>query len=167
MITKEYLEKIYKVKNIIRYNNKLKLTHESVAEHSFFVSLITIKICEEYDLPDEIVFKCVLKSLLHDMPEMDINDITHDAKEVLNLRGVLKKYEDKFYIENFKKYANLMMDDSDDIVNAIVSYSDALSVRQYIDCELSLGNNTKEILEIDAEIDKRIKKLKTHLEGLL
>ena len=48
----EHLLYLYQLKNIIRYNSRKRLVNESVAEHSFYVALIALEICNERQLGD-------------------------------------------------------------------------------------------------------------------
>ena len=161
-----YLTETYKLKNVIRYNTRNKIKDESVAEHSFYVALFTLKLCDEYNIDEKYKSQAIIKALLHDMPEIELNDITHNVKERLNLRPFLKQYEDKYFEDNFKDYAELM-NNGDKIVNSIVILADAMSVYQYILNEVSLGNKTDDIQEILEESKTRINNLILTLENLL
>ena len=130
---------IYKLKTIIRYNQRQRIKDENVAEHSFFVTMLTLQICNKLQLSDEITYKAIVKALLHDMPEIELNDITYPVKIGLNLYPLLKEYENKYYEKNFAKYADLMKDE-ESLVSIIVDLADALSVFQYSINEESLGN---------------------------
>lgn len=165
-MTEKFLEEIYELRNLIRYNNKPKLHTESVAEHSFYVTLISLELCKEYNLSDDIIRQCLIKALLHDMPEMEINDITHEAKEKLGIRKLLEKYENEFYQKNYPEYVRLM-ENNNNIVDAIVEYADILSVQQYVNLEIDLGNQTKDIKEISNNVQKRITDIKQKLQQLL
>ena len=153
----EHLLYLYQLKNIIRYNSRKRLVNESVAEHSFYVALIALEICEQRQLDDATTLKCVVKALLHDMPEIEINDITYNVKEKLNLRGLLKEYEDNFYKEKCSKYADLMINNDDNEVNNIVKLADIYSVYQYVTNEIELGNKSNDIQDIYQDTLKRIK----------
>ena len=48
-----FLDEVYKLKDIIRYNTRVKITKESVAEHSFFVAVITLHLCNKYHLDEK------------------------------------------------------------------------------------------------------------------
>lgn len=137
---KTTLLKMYKLKDIIRYNHRSKIKNESVAEHSFFTSLITLELCKRLNLSNDITSSCIIKALLHDMPESELNDITYDVKTRLNLYPLLKKYEDEFFEREYADYASLMNNDEDNVVNLVVKYADALSVLQYSYNEIELGN---------------------------
>ena len=164
MISDQTLKEIYKLKNIIRYNTRSHIKNESVAEHSFYVGLIALMLCDELKVNETIKCKVIIKSLLHDMPEMNINAITYDAKEKLNLRPLLAKYENEYFEQNFPKYVELMKDDSEEnIVNVIVNLADVLSVKQFVNNEIALGNNDEDIKEIYRNTLIRIDRLKEKL----
>lgn len=159
-------DKYYKLKNIIRYNTTYHITKENVAEHSFYVALISLKLCEEYNIDEDTTNKCVIKALLHDLPEMELNDITHDTKEKLNLRKLLKSYEDDYYKQEFNKQFELMSNGTE-LINTIVDLADAYSVIQFSNLESNLGNKTKELCNIKKEINNRCRKLTEKLEKIL
>lgn len=154
-MTTDELRELYRLKNIIRYNTRSKIKTESVAEHSFYVAIIALKLCDEYGIDSITTRDIVIKALLHDMPEIEINDITYDAKERLNLRPYLKKYEDDYYDRRFPKYAKLMKKSST-LVQLIVDTADAMSVIQYANNEISLGNNSAEMQQILDESKVRV-----------
>lgn len=162
--TEKELAELYQLKNVIRYNNRLRLKDESVAEHSFFTTLIALKLCEKLNLSDELTNKCVIKALLHDMPETKLNDITYDVKSLLNIRPILQKYEHSYYDNYFERFADLMKnDDENNIINLVVKFADILSVLQYACNEISLGNNT--FLQIKICAEKRLNDVYKQLEN--
>lgn len=163
MIKLEVLENIYKLKNLIRYNNRTKLKDETVAEHSFFVSLISLMICDSLKLDKQVTYECLIKSILHDMPEIEMNDITHDVKIRLNLSQVLQEYEDEYYANNFESFASLMNLRDDSISSLIVNLADAESVKQFIQNEKKLGNQSSDIFEIEEESEARLRNLEKAL----
>lgn len=146
---KERLLEMYKLKNIKRYNHRTRLKEESVAEHSFFTTLIALELCKKFKLNDKDTLLCLVKSLLHDMPEIEFNDITYDVKLKLNLYPLLKIHEDKYFEEHFADYASILTNDDENLINLIVKYADAMSVLQYSYNELDLGNNTFEQIKLD------------------
>lgn len=163
---KDYLVDVYQLKNVIRYNTRNILKKESVAEHSFYVALFALKICDDYKIDTVNTKMSLIKALLHDMPEIELNDITHNVKERLNLRPFLKKYEDEYFVEHYKQHEWLMIEGNDKI-NAIVDLADAMSVYQYSLNETMLGNQSADIKEILDESKERVAKLKSKLEKVL
>lgn len=168
MLKNDTLMDIYQLKDVIRYNCRKHLKDESVAEHSFYVALMSLMICEEKKIKDDnIIREAMIKSLLHDMPEIELNDITHNVKEALQLRPMLKVYEDKYFKYKFPEYAKLMVDDSDNVVNTIVLLADAMSVKQFCMNEINLGNKDAEIKNIYEKSIKRCEAHEKHLDKLL
>lgn len=147
MISNKNLMSIYQLKSIVRYNNKPKLKEETVAEHSFYVALISLMVCDKLKLTDDIKYQAVIKAILHDMPEIEINDITHDVKEKLKLDDFLAKYEEAYYKKHFSKYTELMKN-TNSLCDAIVNFADSASVKQYCLHEMNLGNKSKVIKTI-------------------
>lgn len=162
----QYLIDVYRLKNVVRYNTRNVIKKESVAEHSFYVALFTLKICNDYNVDPRTEKRAIIKALLHDMPEIELNDITHDVKEKLNLRPFLKKYEDEYFDTHFSEYRSLMKE-GDEKTNAIVDYADTMSVYQYVLNEELLGNKSNDIQEILNITKIRIKTCKERLEEIL
>ena len=86
----DFVDSIYTLKALTRYNNKFKIINESVAEHSFFVAVLVLKMYDDYNFNLKTALKM---ALIHDIPELHLSDVTHDvkknfpklAKEVLSL----------------------------------------------------------------------------------
>lgn len=165
-MTEQELKELYKLKNIVRYNTRPRQTSESVAEHSFYVGVIALELCNEFKLTPMQTHTIVVKALLHDMPEIEINDITYDAKERLHLRPYLKKYEDDYFDRRFPLYADIMKDDTG-LNQLVVDLADAYSVLQYANHEISLGNKTDEMLTIRETIEPRIVSIREKISKLL
>ena len=163
---KHYLADVYRLKNVIRYNTRNIIKEESVAEHSFYVALFVLKICEDYDVDEQTRNKAVIKALLHDMPEIELNDITHNVKEKLNLRPFLKKYEDEYFDANYRQYASLMKNAAE-TTDAIVLLADTMSVYQYALNEILLGNRSDDINEILNESQKRLNDAMNNLDNIM
>ena len=162
----QYLIDVYRLKNVVRYNTRNIIKKESVAEHSFYVALFTLKICDDYNVDSRTEKRAIIKALLHDMPEIELNDITHNVKEKLNLRPFLKKYEDEYFDTHFSEHRSLMKE-GDEKTNAIVDYADAMSVYQYALNETMLGNQSDDIKDILEESKTRVINMKKHLEDVL
>ena len=162
----KYLMNVYKLKNVIRYNTRNIIRKESVAEHSFYVALFALKICDEYGVSDKVKQNALVKALLHDMPEIELNDITHNVKEKLHLRPLLKTYEDEYFDKHYAAYAKLM-NEGEALTDAIVLLADNMSVYQYVLNEHILGNSSDDIVEILDNSKKRIVVHKKKLERIL
>lgn len=159
----KHLKEVYQLKNVVRYNTRNVLKKENVAEHSFYVALFALKICKDMNVNEEMTNKAIIKALLHDMPEIELNDITHDVKEKLHLRLLLKSYEDDYFIKHYPEFSDLM-NEQDSKVDSIVLLADTMSVYQYCLNELSLGNKSDDIAEIFQESKARLKKCCRYLK---
>ena len=167
LFTDEQLLDFYKLKYVVRYNTSPHLKEETVAEHSFYVALFAMILCDKYNIAGKYTkMSIVAKAILHDMPEIETNDITHDAKEKMNLRGFLEKYELDYYKREFPDYYDLMSD-KNELINDIVTLADYYSVYQFVLNETQLGNQSKYILEIKDDIIERISTIEKRLEKYL
>lgn len=162
------LEEVYMLKNIIRYNTRTHIKDESVAEHSFYVALLALMICDEYKIDNINIRNAALtKAILHDMPEIELNDITHDVKERLHLREFMEEHENEYYRRNFPDEYTLMTTLQNNTVGIIVDLADALSVIQYSENEIRLGNRTNQMMEINREAYSRVAKYTDSLNEIM
>lgn len=152
MISNERLIELYRMKTLTRYNSRQKIQHESVAEHSFFVAVMGLLIADELKLDDQKKYQILVRTLLHDMPESELNDITHDVKVKLGLYEFLAPYENDYFKRVFPEHADIcssnLASTDQKIVQLICALADALSVKQFALSEIELGNQTKKIHEI-------------------
>lgn len=150
-----------------RYNNRIKIKDENIAEHSFFVAYNILKIGYDYKLPAEMVNEAVAMAIVHDYPEVFTSDIPHDCKQSHSeLKYILFEIERKFIEtqmpELLDRYDKLNSEDS--LVTLLVELGDAVSVLQYVNREISLGNNTEDMKIIHNEACSRVTKLFIRLD---
>ena len=150
---------------IIRYNNRSKIKHENVAEHTFYVSASVLRICKMFNLPDEIKYKALEFATVHDIPELLVGDMPYDTKynnpelaKLLNDVEVseLEKHMPEF-ADSYKQY--LIEEEEETLCYLVVKLSDAISVLQYSSLELELGNSTLEMKLINEDSIKRVSTL--------
>lgn len=173
MIDLSRVMECYKLKNLTRYNNRVRVKDESVAEHSYFVVLFTMMICDELEVSDEIRLDAIRYAIIHDMPEIYMSDIPHDVKEIsADFRGKIKELEDMIMKEKFPRYYHVFT--NSEHVKPIIHLADILSVIQYIELESHLGNATMFSIDdviprlerVCAEIEEKFgKKLEINLKG--
>lgn len=156
-LSKKEALKEYVLGKIIRYNHRRRLQDESVAEHSFYVSLFCLKIMKQIPtLTTEEKFKILTLAILHDTAESVTSDIPHDVKmNYPKMKEVLEKVEEDYYKENWKEYEDALTSTSK-IINYIVNLADCYSVYQYCLNEKSLGNVSKDIDDIYNDSQDRI-----------
>jgi len=136
----QYLDEIYSLKHIIRYNNIPKIVQESVAEHSFFVTSIVLKLYEEYEFDIE---KALIMAITHDYVEIFISDVPRNVKNKYPLlRDTLKTVEQQAWIDLFPQFAkyNQEFEEKKSRESLIVKLADSLSIVQYSLVEVKLGN---------------------------
>jgi len=158
LLSNDYLMEIYRLKTLVRYNHRLRLTNESVAEHSFFTALFVLEICDKLSISGELKAKSIEYALLHDVPETILSDVPSDVKDLSeSLRMLLQTFEDSFMETNYPDYA---LYNKDDEIFAIVKLADLYSVRQYCMVEAALGNKT---LDFADAVNERIDRLEKEL----
>lgn len=156
ILSNEEVSNEYVLSKIIRYNHRCRLQDESVAEHSFFVSLFCLKIMSQLNLDKETERNVLIKAALHDTSECLTSDIPHDVKVRYNkMRAILDDIESEYYNQYWEKYKE-SLNQSDNIVEYIVKLADCYSVYQYCLNEKHLGNCSKEIDEITKDAVQRI-----------
>ena len=158
---------------IIRYNNRAKIKHENVAEHSFYVSTTVLKICEIYEIDDITKLEALEFAAVHDIPELLIGDIPHDTKvnnpelavaieeaELTALKQSIPEYTDLY-----KKF--LAGEKNQTVSYLIIKLADTASVLQYSNQEIDLGNTTQDMKEINSDAVYRVNNLINRLEEAL
>lgn len=153
-----------------RYNNRIKIKDENIAEHSFFVAYNILKIGYDYKLSKEVVNEAVAMAIVHDYPEVFTSDIPHDCKQSHpELRDILSKVErdfiEKQMPELLDRYDKLK--DEYSLSTILVELGDAISVLQYSNREISLGNSTEDMRIIYNEVCSRVTRLFTIFEEVI
>lgn len=165
--------KIMGLGEIIRYNNRPKIKNENVAEHSFYVVTTVIKICNLYNIGDMIRLKALEFAAVHDIAELLIGDIPYDTK-VNNpeLRAAVEQAEVTAlenhmpeYLDAYKKF--LEEEKEETVAYLITKLADTVSVLQYSNRELDLGNKTLQMREINEGAQERVFRLVQKLEDKL
>ena len=153
-----------------RYNNRIKIKEESIAEHSFFVAYNIIKIGYDYGIAQSSINKAVTMAIVHDVSESYTNDIPHDCKHAYpELRELLSKIEGA-YIKSITpeiEYYYNEVEQGDTLEALLVSLGDAISVLEFTNRELELGNKSEDFQIIHNEICVRITTLFEKLDTIM
>jgi len=162
----EYIEKIYTLRELKRYNNSSRIKDESVAEHTAFVALIVLKLHEFYDFDLGIALSMAIS---HDLSEIYITDIPYNVKQSYPLlKQTIQDIEYEVIRKNFSKNIfNCFLDFSKQQTNEakIVNLADKLSVLQFTQTEVSLGNSGK-IKDIYIETKKQLNSLYNSVKNI-
>lgn len=157
----------YPLKEIIRYNHRIRLQDESVAEHTCFVSLFCLKIMSQLNLTVEQERKVLILAALHDTCESRTSDIPHDVKiNYPEMQNILDKIEKDYYKECWENYLDEVYE-PEPIVYNILKLADAYSVYQWCLNEKGLGNNSDYIEDIYMESKGRIEKYMNVINDIL
>ena len=155
--------------NISRYNTRYRIKNESVAAHSFYVMWFVSNICSELGVGPDITSLALEAALVHDMPEIYINDVTYDCKKMIpGLNSILAEYEIDILNSLSTTAAKVLFYPEtmeEKIAGAIVRYADVVSVKQYSQSEIKLGN--KSFLEILKGAEDRLNEISYELTTLL
>lgn len=129
------------LRNLIRYQNVHRNINESVAEHSFYVSIFILKLREYYNFNLEVALKT---ALIHDVSESYISDIPHNIKmENPALADVILQAEEKVTNEMFYEDAHDLIknfNNGSTPEGLACQLADILSVVLYANSEIKSGN---------------------------
>jgi putative hydrolase of HD superfamily len=128
--------------HIKRYSVIPRIHEESIAEHSFFVAAIVMKLYDDYEFK---VGHATCMAILHDWTESYTDDITVMTKRAYpEIAEVIERVESKIAqvelspmaYELWKEYK-----DGSTVESKIVKYADTIQVIQYAQGEVNLGNS--------------------------
>jgi 5'-deoxynucleotidase YfbR-like HD superfamily hydrolase len=156
---------------IIRYNNRPKIKNENVAEHTFYVASTVLKICRMFNLDDSVKFKALEFAVVHDVPELLVGDVPYDTK-VNNpaLREAVEQAEiialEQYMPEYLESYSQFLKEEKEETLPYLVTkLADTVSVLQYSNREIDLGNKTEQMKKINEGAQERVAKLIEKLEA--
>ena len=163
LLNEEQILENYDLNQLIRYNTRTRITNESVAAHTFFVSLFCLKLFEELNISIEKRYEILVKALLHDIGEVFTSDIPHTIKADNHvLREIFNDLEKKYLEENWSSYITIL-ESTDQLSYEILKLADIYSILQYTMTECHLGNSTKEMKEI---MDNAYRRAKIHIQRI-
>jgi len=160
----EFFKRMYRLCYITRYDTVPRVKDENVAEHSFLVSAIVMKLHDVYDFNLGVALQIAIS---HDMLENETGDVNHTIKREHNkLYKILKKVEKKA----LKKYPSSvrhgikLYDSNTTIEPKIVHLADAIQCKQYAENEIRLGSKYYFKSVVENSI-RRIAKIKIEIKG--
>ena len=161
-----FYAQIYNLAYIQRYNTMPRIKNESVAEHSFFVASIVVKLYEAYDFN---LGKALLMAVTHDWAESWLGDTVNVVKaDFPGIGNSISAAEDHIMIKNFDGIVYENWHEHNELISVeakIVKYADVLQVLQYANHEVSLGNTCfKRVVD---DVQPILSKLKDSLESLI
>lgn len=157
-----FLAQIYNLAFIHRYSVVPRVKNESIAEHSFFVASLVIKLYDDYKFD---LGKAVVMATVHDWTESWTDDITVVTKRkfplLANCIEIVETQVAREYFPRGAKPAWLEYKEGVSIESKIVKYADTLQVIQYAENEAKLGN--KYMASVVEDAKQRLSKLEVDL----
>lgn len=158
-LSKDGRDMLQRMSNMIRYNNAVHIHNENVAEHSFYVAMYAMCICDFLHTGDKFRSVVIEKALIHDVHEIEISDIPHNVKHSMEgLSEQCIKFEEWYNATHFttlQRDLNEFSNTQQAVINIVVELADILSVRQYSQQEVEFGN-VKRFGEIVESTNNRI-----------
>ncbi len=164
----DFLSQIYNLAFIHRYSVIPRVKNESIAEHSFFVASLVIKLRDEYKFD---LGKAVIMATIHDWTESWTDDITVATKRKFPLlKETIEFIECQVAREHFSVGVRgvwLEYKEGASVEAKIVKYADTLQVIQYAENEAKLGNKYMASVVDDAHeralfLENELHEYKTH-----
>lgn len=164
---------IMRLGEIVRYNNREKVKHENVAEHSLYVCATIIKICNYYNIDTLTRAKALEFGTTHDFGEIFLGDVAYDTKvDNPGLSEILEQAEVKSLQKHMPEFSSiykqfLMEEKLGTVAYLITKLADTTSVLQFSNREIDLGNSTEEMKNINLGAKQRVMDLILRLEQQL
>ena len=155
LLNAENRAKLQTLSTLKRYNNALHFHDENVAEHSFYTALYAMEISHLLAVDYYVERMAVEKALIHDVHEIVLSDIPHVVKKSIpKIETACLEFEENFNARNFEhlmKEYEFLSGDQQEVVDLIVNLSDVISVMQYSEQELAIGNKVFSTVKQSAE----------------
>lgn len=148
-----------RLNNLHRWNGIRRIKEESVAHHSYIVTLFARIIAETTFVGTEDRLMVVTKAIFHDWDEIITGDITHDVKyndfNGEEIRTALKAFAKNEFKQHFSKdngtFTEMLImgysvGNTPKYIDKIVKVADWLSMAFYLKMEVSLGNRSMDRL---------------------
>ena len=166
MTEDKFYEHLYRLCYITRYDTVPRVRDENVAEHSFLVSAMILKLDEVYlfDLGKALVI-----ATSHDILECETGDVGHvikkNHKELYDVLKIVEKKALKKY-PLAVRYGIEEYDRDDTVESKIVHLADSIQCLQYSSNEIKLGSSYY-FDEVKENSLIRIKKIRNELKDHL
>lgn len=155
---KEYYDKLIRLSYICRYSNIPRIKNESVAEHSFLVAALVIKLYEEYDFNLGIA---LLAAVSHDITEYIVNDVTHETKKMFPVIANYMKKAESVAADTLPECARLGIKIFNGDIQMyyaegmVTQLADIIQCQQYAENEVRLGNKGYMAVVVDESIARQ------------
>lgn len=154
------------LRSLVRYQNCHRNVNETVAEHSFYVAILVLKLREYYNFNLELALKT---ALVHDVMESKISDVPHNIKiQNPKLAEALEEAETNVTRDMLSDEALALIrqfNHGETPEGLACQLGDILSVVMYANAELTSGNKVFNYIAIKAieRCKEVVKKLEPYI----
>lgn len=154
------------LRSLVRYQNCHRNVNETVAEHSFYVAILVLKLREYYNFNLELALKT---ALVHDVMESKISDVPHNIKiQNPKLAEALEEAETNVTRDMLSDEALALIrqfNHGETPEGLACQLGDILSVVMYANAELTSGNKIFNYIAIKAieRCKEVVKKLEPYI----
>ena len=154
------------LRSLVRYQNCHRNVNETVAEHSFYVAILVLKLREYYNFNLQ---KALKTALVHDVMESKISDVPHNIKmQNPKLAEALEEAETNVTKEMLSDEALQLIrqfNHGETPEGLACQLGDILSVVMYANAELTSGNKVFNYIAIKAieRCKEVVKKLEPYI----
>ena len=154
------------LRSLVRYQNCHRNVNETVAEHSFYVAILVLKLREYYNFNLEVALKT---ALVHDVMESKISDVPHNIKiQNPKLAEALEEAETNVTRDMLSDEALTLIrqfNHGETPEGLACQLGDILSVVMYANAELTSGNKVFNYIAIKAieRCKEVVKKLEPYI----
>lgn len=147
-INKVINDKLFLLNSVHRQSTIMTIKEENIAQHTFFVAYYALKISKMLNLSKDHQAKISVKALVHDIPEAISSDIPSNIKHrVKNLKETLDELEEttinEYFSEIKDEFDSLKTSEKEqDIDGIIIKLADVISLVQFLQNEIILGNES-------------------------
>ena len=150
-----FYQQIYNLSHIQRYSTVPRIKSESVAEHSFFVAALVVRLHKDYDFD---LGKAVSMAIIHDWTESWLDDVTVPTKKMFpKLALAVQEAEAEIASNEFPEPVyRLWLEHKEHLTveSKIVHYADVLQCLQYSKHEVSIGKNDYMLRVMSQTVDR-------------
>lgn len=160
---------LLRMSDVVRYSGRAKIKDENIAEHSFYVCANVLTICKAYGINDSMKAKALEFAVVHDIGELSTGDVPYPLKrDFPEMKAALdsaeKKYIERVWPQFSDSFETLLTEEKTWTTEALIlKLADTMSVLQYTENELLLGNNDSDMAFINENAYERIDDLVSRL----
>lgn len=138
---------LYRAGSVDRWQIVRTIRHQTLAEHSFMVAMLSLFVCDEIGVPERMRYSILLHALHHDLPEIITGDMSTVAKDIIKNEGCVQAIE---AVDNVFPKVPEIAERVGNLGRRVVKLADLIDAIVFLDVE-GVGSHSK-------KVKKRIKK---------